>query len=128
MCLYLTKRNATYYFRRVIPEELRPILGKQEFTFSLGTKDKEEAKRRRSMHAVRTDRLIEEAWATIASPKRSTAPPAPAADVSWEQLELEAIDAQDFAEKEHCREELSEYITFLENRLKGSTREMPKVT
>jgi integrase len=126
MCLYLTKRNSTYYFRRVIPTELRSILGAREFTFSLGTKDKDEAKRRRSTHAVRTDRLIEEAWATLSTPTRSTAPPAPAVDVSWEQLELEALDAQEMAEKDHRREELAEYIAFLEDRLKGSTREMPR--
>jgi integrase len=126
MCLYLTKRNSTYYFRRVIPTELRSILGAREFTFSLGTKDKDEAKRRRSTHAVRTDRLIEEAWATLSTPTRSTAPPAPAVDVSWEQLELEALDAQEMAEKDHRREELAEYIAFLQDRLKGSTREMPR--
>lgn len=65
MCLYLSKRNSTYYFRRVIPGELRDILGTREFTFSLGTKDKEDAKRLRSLHALRTDNLIEEALATL---------------------------------------------------------------
>jgi hypothetical protein len=65
MCLYLTKRHSTYYFRRIVPPELRPILGKREFMFSLNTKEKDEAKRLRSAHAVRTDRLIEEAWAYL---------------------------------------------------------------
>jgi hypothetical protein len=73
MCLYLTKRNSTYYFRRVIPHELRTALGAREFMFSLGTKDKDEAKRLRSTHAVRTDRLIEEAWTSLSPSPRSTA-------------------------------------------------------
>jgi hypothetical protein len=63
VCLNLTKRNSTYCFGRVIPPELRSILGAREFNFSLATKDKWEAKRLRSMHAVRTDRLIEETLA-----------------------------------------------------------------
>ncbi|WP_443018660.1 DUF6538 domain-containing protein [Sphingomonas sp. 7/4-4] len=32
MCTYLAKRGSTYYFRRIIPSELRPALsGKAEF-------------------------------------------------------------------------------------------------
>jgi integrase len=126
MCLYLTKRNSTYYFRRAIPPELRSVLGAREFTFSLGTKDKDEAKRLRSKHAIRTDRLIDEAWASLAPSRPSVAPPAAAMAISEEELEWEALDRQEMAEKEARREELSEYIDFLKDRLRGSTREMPR--
>ena len=35
MCTYLTKRGATYYFRRKVPDELRPAMGgKVEFMVS----------------------------------------------------------------------------------------------
>jgi len=126
MCLYLTKRNSTYYFRRVIPPELRSVLGVREFTFSLGTKDKDEAKRLRSKHAIRTDRLIDEALASLAPSRPSGAPPADAMAISEEELEWEALDRQEMAEKDARREELSEYIDFLKERLRGSTREMPR--
>lgn len=125
MCLYLTKRSSTYYFRRVIPPELRAIIGQREFTFSLGTKDKEEAKRLRSEHAVRTDRLIDKAQARLSPSQRPVTTPAGAVAPSLQQLELEELARQDDAEREHRREELAEYIAFLEERLKGSTREMP---
>lgn len=47
MCNYLHRaENGVYYFRRGIPERLRPFLGgKREFKFSLGFKDREPAKR-----------------------------------------------------------------------------------
>lgn len=52
MQTYLDKVGSTYYFRRVVPEKLRPYFrtssGAQrvEFKISLGTKDRTEAKRR----------------------------------------------------------------------------------
>jgi hypothetical protein len=36
----LTRRNGIYYFRKVIPEKLRPLLGRREFLISLKTRDK----------------------------------------------------------------------------------------
>ena len=113
MCLYLTKRGSTYYFRRVIPPELRSILGQREYTFSLGTKDKDEAKRLRSEHAVRTDRLIDEAHARLSHSRPSKAAPSGLAPISEEQLELEQLAGHDEAEREARREELSDYIAFL---------------
>ncbi len=126
MCLYLTKRNSTYYFRRVIPRELRSILGAREFTFSLGTKDKDEAKRLRSAHALRTDQLIDAALARLSTSLPHTAAPAGAVAISEEQLEMDALDRQEMAEKDARREEVAEYIDFLQERLRGSTREMPR--
>lgn len=126
MCLYLTKRNSTYYFRRIVPPELRPILGKREFMFSLNTKEKDEAKRLRSAHALRTDQLIEEAWTSLSPSPRPAAPPAASMEVSEEQLALEQLELQEVLEKEDRREELADYIAFLEDRLKGSTRDMPR--
>lgn len=43
---HLQLRGSTYYFRRPVPEPLRPIVGKAELVESLRTKDREEAKRR----------------------------------------------------------------------------------
>jgi hypothetical protein len=45
MCTYLAKREAIYYFRRPVPEELRPYLdNRREWMLSLHTKDRETAK------------------------------------------------------------------------------------
>lgn len=44
MCNYVQNRNGTYYFRRIVPAELRLFFGgKSEWTYSLRTKDKREA-------------------------------------------------------------------------------------
>ena len=128
MCLYLTKRGATYYFRRVIPDELRPAFnGAGEFMFSLRTKDREEAKRRRSTEALRTDRELEQARARLTSPAAPERPPTPPSralsDFEIEQAELQE---QDEGERQARREELSDYIDFLRDRLRGSTRQMPR--
>jgi hypothetical protein len=66
MCLYLSKRGSTYYFRRIIPPELRASFdGASEFMYSLRTKDRGEAKRRRSAAALQTDTKIDEARARL---------------------------------------------------------------
>lgn len=66
MCTYLQKRGATYYFRRVIPSEFRAAMGgKREFMTSLGTKDREAAKRLIPSRTTATDDLIDEARARL---------------------------------------------------------------
>lgn len=64
---YLRRRVAVYQFRRPVPEELRPIIGKTEWAFSLRTKDRAEAERRCRIEAVETDKIIAAARAKIAS-------------------------------------------------------------
>lgn len=67
MCTYLAKRGATYYFRRLVPDELRPALGgRREWMLSLRTKDREAAKRAVPAHTVATDRQIDAARAALA--------------------------------------------------------------
>jgi len=64
---YLAKRGGTYYFRRVIPEALRPYFvtttgrPRKEFMLSLGTKDLKEAKRLAERLAVKVSSVIAEA-------------------------------------------------------------------
>ncbi|WP_336958160.1 DUF6538 domain-containing protein [Sphingobium aquiterrae] len=43
MCTYLIKRGSTYAFRRRVPAKLVPFVGVTEFTYSLETKDRDEA-------------------------------------------------------------------------------------
>lgn len=129
MCLYLSKRNSTYYFRRAIPSELRTILGLREFTFSLGTKDKEEAKRLRSEHALRTDDLIDEAWTKLRMERGdATSDLAPRIDGEWlgEFAEEQAeFAARKTAEREARRLARRDYRDEWRERLHGSTARMP---
>jgi integrase len=62
MCTHLIRRQATYYFRRVIPADLQPTFGgKREWVYSLKTKDRGQAKRLAQDETVRINRLIDEA-------------------------------------------------------------------
>lgn len=72
MCTYLNKTGATYYFRRPVPDDLAGYFttktgkSRTEWKFSLGTKDRETAKRLLRPHEIETDRLIDEARAALA--------------------------------------------------------------
>jgi hypothetical protein len=56
---YVFPRSGTYYFRRVVPVELRPLFdGKKELTYSLRTKDARQAARLGRLEAVKTDELF----------------------------------------------------------------------
>jgi hypothetical protein len=63
MCTYLNKALSTHYFRRPVPDDLlghfRTGRGnaRTEWTRSLGTKDREEAKRLLRPHVTETDCL-----------------------------------------------------------------------
>lgn len=128
MCTYLSKRGSTYYFRRVIPDELRPAFdGAREFMFSLRVKDREAAKRKLPHETLRTDQLLDRARARLTDTAGSTPPvrtSAPALS-AWETAQVESA-REDDAEREARREELAEYVEFLRDRLRGSTREMPR--
>ena len=67
MCTHLIKRGAVYYFRRVIPKNLRSHFGATEWVYSLRTKDRDEGKERAHTESVRTDSLITAAPAAIAA-------------------------------------------------------------
>lgn len=56
----LYRRGATYYHRAAIPVDIKGTYPKTEETFSLGTKDYQEALKRVRVEAVRVDGLFEE--------------------------------------------------------------------
>ncbi|UAJ09251.1 site-specific integrase [Polymorphobacter megasporae] len=66
MCNYLSKPGSTYYFRRLVPTDLRAKLDRVEWSYSLRTKDRTEAKRLAQAEAVRTNGLIDAARAELA--------------------------------------------------------------
>lgn len=53
---YLQRRNGTFYFRRTIPKDLRPLAGQSEFVFSLRTDSRQIATTRAiiCLHATNT--------------------------------------------------------------------------
>jgi integrase len=119
MCTYLSKRGSTYYFRRAIPAELRPFLDdRSEWMVSLGVKDRAQAKQLIPAHHARTDTLINEASARHMSDQRN----------ALDEGDIEAAEwsLADDSRREARREELADAIKFLEERLAGSTRQMPK--
>jgi integrase len=67
MCTYLNKTGSTYYFRRPVPDDLMGQFKtergnpRSEWKRSLGTKDREIAKRLLRPHEIETDHLIVEA-------------------------------------------------------------------
>lgn len=67
----LAKRGSTYYFRRAVPEPLRPYFltasgaPRTEFMESLGVKDLAEAKERARLRGVEVDALFREARAKL---------------------------------------------------------------
>lgn len=69
MSTYLTKRGATYYFRRVIPDDLRAAFGgKRELTYSLRTKSRAEGERLSRLEAVKSDDLFAAARSGVTPP------------------------------------------------------------
>ena len=79
MCTYLDQVGATYYFRRVVPAELRPFIRtktgapRTEWKLSLGTKDRDVAKRKIPDFTIETQREIDAATAKIANTHRGRA-------------------------------------------------------
>jgi hypothetical protein len=80
MCTYLDQVQHTYYFRRAIPAELQPFIltrsGKPrtEWKLSLGTKDRDEAKRLIPAKTIESQALLDAASAKL----RGSPLPAPA--------------------------------------------------
>lgn len=61
------RRSGVYYFRKVVPQDLRALLGRTEVMSSLGTKDPAEAKIRHALRAAEVDRE----WRRLRTPSRS---------------------------------------------------------
>lgn len=90
---YLTRRGAVYWFRRRVPGELVPVLGKSFWFDSLGTKDHREAGRRARERAAETDREIQAATKRLNG--QAAAPLTRAEAVALAQNELARWLAED---------------------------------
>ncbi len=105
MCTYLNKTNATYYFRRPVPDDLAGYFttktGKPrtEWKFSLGTKDRETAKRLLRPHEVETDKLIDDARLA----RSLSTPSSPEEEAEWQREREEQAAAHTLAEESRMR-------------------------
>ncbi|CAN5452270.1 hypothetical protein BH10PSE14_BH10PSE14_17910 [soil metagenome] len=70
------KRGSVYYFRMAVPLDVRSVIGKREFMISLGTKDREDAKRLILFPAAAAQREVAAARALMAGgPSKPSASP-----------------------------------------------------
>jgi integrase len=68
----LYRRQGIYRFRRVVPKELREIIGQREIKVSLRTADLVEAKRRAARETIKADQRIAEARRILSNPAART--------------------------------------------------------
>ena len=61
------RKTGVYYFRKVVPSDLRPLVGKWEDKRTLGTKDPAEARKLHAELAV----VVEREWSALRSPALS---------------------------------------------------------
>jgi len=91
MPTFVFRRDATYYFRRIVPERLRPQFeGKRELVFSLKTKDRSTAGRLGRLEAVKSDRLFEQAETNLAAARTPEIPAAVSLKVPQRASRLKA--------------------------------------
>jgi integrase len=128
MCTYLNKTGATYYFRRPVPDDLlghfRNERGnpRTEWKRSLGTKDREQAKRLLRPHVAETDNLIDDARQAL----RSALPVSPEGLAARErEREEQTAQAALEADSRKRREARAELRTLWRQRRLRSTAELP---
>ncbi len=114
MCTHLSKRGATYYFRRVVPEELRPFLdGRREWMISLRTKDRADAKLAIPPLTMSTDAEMAAARKALAEQGGDAGPEKPAESRSrfpGMSSALSARLAQERADRREARQRLREQM------------------
>ena len=129
MCEHLDQVGSTYYFRRAVPIDLvgffKTKTGKRrtEWKYSLRTKDREEAKRRKRRYEDETYTLIDEARRTLASNPGNA--PEIFGNTSAAEERAEALAAIE-AEKRARHEGRRHHRVAVERWLQMSTAEMPQ--
>jgi len=111
---YLSKRGSVYYFRRVVPDDVQPAIGKREIMKSLRTKDRAEAIRLVPLEMIASEALFAQARKTVAP----EAPVPPAKSMSreeWEYQEWQVEQASaDLFERDMAVEELQPVMDAIE--------------
>lgn len=116
MCSYLKPYNGTYYFRRIVPEDVRHLFPtgsgrpRTEWRLSLQTKDKELAKRKLPEFLAKTNALIDQARAAMVTAaneaaKAPTDQQLAASHVITSEIEMDSREAADFFAAHYASEE-----------------------
>ncbi len=126
MSYLLSKRAGVYYFRRVVPVDVRGVIGKSEFMFSLGTKDPAEAKRLRTAKIIETDAQIDAARRALGGVAEPSATQVPPADPNRPRSRAEVLQDWDREQAEFSEgpgalepEEFQEWLADQNNKGKG---------
>jgi hypothetical protein len=132
MCTYLNKTGSTYYFRRLVPDDVAAHFTTErgnprtEWKRSLGTKDREAAKRLLRPHVTETDKLIDDTRRTLsdeAARDGLTANAERDTEISRAQEQCEATGAVEAARTARY-EARREYRVAARQRLMLSTAEL----
>lgn len=86
-------KTGTYYYRRGVPLDLRPLIGKREWKVSLQTKDFAEARVRHSAEAAKCEELFAAARDQLAGRPRLLASDAPKLADRWARAVLAEWEA-----------------------------------
>ncbi|WP_312795453.1 DUF6538 domain-containing protein, partial [Tianweitania sp.] len=84
MLKHVQKRGQTWRYRRKVPEELRPAIGKRELTYPLGSSEAEAARRYHKVNAE-AERALDTARRSVAV-KEGLLSPRPATDLERHDL------------------------------------------
>ncbi len=121
---YVFLRSGTYYFRRVIPLDLRSAFeGRKEIVFSLRTKDRRQAARLGRLEAVKWDELFDARRAARAAGAGSELPQTPLPEVgevtrrALERLRQEQAEYASRGELPLFRERLAEELAWQQSAL-----------
>lgn len=124
MSTYLQKRGSVYYFRRPVSQDIRRFFRtkngnqKDEWVWSLRTKDRNKAKSQIPLRVLETDQLIADARAGVMEPLATPTPqhkPAHATEqnaryaITEEELELVELAYRDVQEHDHRMETDPDY-------------------
>lgn len=134
MCTYLSKRGATYYFRRVIPIELRPAFGgKAQFMVSLRTKDRDRAKQLIPAQTMASEKQLDAARGQLgkspkSAPETPQRPSTRHAEIEGAQADYEEEAAAFFEQEDLAREARQEarqhYHDLYHRRMRLTTQQL----
>lgn len=110
---YLAKRGSVYYFRLIVPDDLRVVLSKREIMLSLRTKDREQAKQLIPVEIIKSDALFAAARKQLRPEAKSQPVISPFANderrAAFEQAERKMLEDQEHWEQtEGARQDFAE--------------------
>lgn len=103
-------KTGVYYYRRVVPEPLRALLGKREWKVSLKTKSLNEARPLHAAEAARCEELLAAAKEQLKGNPKVLSSDAPKLADRWAEAELKAWETDDSLIASYLGEHDGEYF------------------